>query len=174
MEALPNGSVLRWKVVKVMNEQNLRFVEMHGQNNEDKIKISGMGRSAQNKVSLRHIRKVQRIKAVGIGQCYDALGDVVWQMLCDIYLNNLEEADLSISDLAWSVGVSEPLARRYVAVLQAELFVESDKFGSATNLQNLKVTEYGQSKIEEILIDCKKAFTEIFIYSQPEMAAPSP
>ncbi|MEO9634216.1 hypothetical protein [Parasphingorhabdus sp.] len=103
------------------------------------------------KSALLNIRKMEKIKVSVLGQCYSTLGNVIWQILCEIYLRTIEDVDFSGRDLAQSILVSETLTKRFIAVLQAEgLIISSGATLSALD-DHLSLTELGVSKVSQII-----------------------
>lgn len=142
--------------------------EIQHHNDDEAIKSSGIGKSEKTKRSLQHIRKIHKIKSDGLGYCYSILGDSAWQILCEVYLHNLENAKIDIAKIQRSISVSLSIAERYLAVLQAEMLIEKPGVGGRADCySNLSLTNIGRSKVQSILDECTEAFTSIFIYSQP-------
>ncbi len=138
-------------------------------NCDNRIEFVKKNRTERTKASLRHIRTIHRIKADGLGPCYRALGDSMWQILCDIYLCDIDGIDFSVSDLERSLKLSATLAERYVAVLVSEAWLEVTASEGDSDSRNLLLTETGRSRVDSILARCTDAFTEGFIYSRPKL-----
>ncbi|MGB5723766.1 MAG: hypothetical protein WBM39_05075 [Parasphingorhabdus sp.] len=138
-------------------------------NSNDRTKLAIKGRSERTKATLRHTRAIYQIKADGLGDHYKSLGDLMWQILCDIYLRNIDGIDFSVSDLEQSLDLSGRLAKRYIAVLESEALLEATGNDGGSRYRNLLLTELGCSKVQSILDQCTDAFTEGFVYSSPRL-----
>ncbi len=145
------------------------FRKIDPANGNERIKIVRQDRSERTKTTLRHMRTVHMIKSDGLGPLYQSLGDLMWQILCDICLRNIDGIDFSVSDLEQSLELSGPQAERYVAVLVSEGLLETTASDGGPGSRNLLLTELGQSKVHLVLDQCTDAFTEGFIYSCPKL-----
>ncbi|MEP2990470.1 MAG: hypothetical protein ABJN65_04560 [Parasphingorhabdus sp.] len=155
-----------------MKESIFRSSEIQHHNDDDSVKLSRTGKSEKTKLSLRHIRKVHKIKSDGLGNSYSALGDSAWQILCEIHLHNLDEKKIDIASIQTSMSLSRSIAIRYLEVLKIEMLVEESTVNDQSSHKDLRLTKWGQSKVQAILEECAEAFTSIFTYSQPR-AVPS-
>lgn len=151
-----------------MKEPVVQLSKIQHQNDDQPIKVSRVGKTEKTKLSLRHIRKIHSIKSDNLGECYQSLGDSAWQILCEIHLHNLDRKRINIADIARSMSLSQSIAKRYLEVLQAEALVESLMVVDQPSYQDIRLTEFGQSKVQSTLEECTKAIISNFIYSQPQ------
>ncbi|GAB5489219.1 MAG: hypothetical protein Pars2KO_27890 [Parasphingorhabdus sp.] len=155
-----------------MKEIDFRPSEFQHHNDDESVKISRTANVEKTKLSLRHIRKIHRIKSNGLGHCYSALGDTAWQILCEIHLHNIEENKIDITKIKQSVSLNHPIAVRYLKILQTKKLVKTNTVNGQESYQDLYLTEFGQIKVQDILEERAEAFTSIFIYSRPQLAIP--
>lgn len=148
-----------------MNESIFRLSGMRHHNDDDPVKASRMAKSEKTKLSLRHIRKVHRIKSDALGHCYRAIGDSAWQLLCEIHLHNIDHVTINQAMIEQSMDLTPMIAKRYLEILQTEKLLEisaEDRDG----YQNLQLTDFGRLKVLSIIDECAEAFASGFIYSQ--------
>ena len=151
----------------LMKEYRFKVSETQNHNDDDKIKVARPGKTEKTKLSLRHIRKIHKIKSDRLGYCYSVLGDSAWQILCEIHLHNLDRAKIDIAKVQQSISVSQVIAKRYLDILQTEQLIEKSTVNGHVSYEDLSLTDFGQSKVQSTLEECAEAFTSIFIYSKP-------
>lgn len=105
----------------------------------------------QTKSALLNVRKIEKIKVSVLGKCYSTLGNVIWQILCEIYLRTIDGVDFSGRDLAQSIFLPESLTVRFTAVLEAEGLIESSGETVSELDGHLSLTELGVSKVSQII-----------------------
>lgn len=150
-----------------MEECKIGLQEMQRHNDGGAIRINRTGKAEETKLSLRHIRNIHKIKSDGLGYCYSVLGDNAWQILSEIQLYNLENHNINISMIERSLGLSHAITHRYLQVLQAERFLEKSAGSEQSDFDDLQLSDFGQTKVQNILEKCTAIFTSIFIYSEP-------
>lgn len=129
----------------------------------DTLQVTKKDRLERTKSSLRCVRQIHQIKIKNLGDCYQSLGDITWQILCDIYLRNIEGINCSLSDLEQSLELSASFAERYIAILESERLVQTVHVAGSSESQNLVLTELGRTKVKSILGGCTNALAESLV-----------
>lgn len=105
------------------------------------------------KPALLHVRRIEQIKAAHLGQCYSNLGNVIWQILSEIHLHEIDGEQFSGRDLARTMLLPESLAKRLVALLAAEGLIELSENSESTLDRHLSLSQLGVSKVTHIITE---------------------
>ena len=106
------------------------------------------------RISLRLVRQIHKIKASSLGESYRSLGDIAWQILCDIYLHNIEGRTCTLSDLGPALDLRPSQLTRYVAILESDHLIVAAQGDGCSDTRNLCLTELGRKKVGAALGKC--------------------
>ena len=97
-------------------------------------------------VYLKRTRQNQKAIAAILGPVYTEIGDVVFQLLCEIAISQIEGRQVSIADLAQNLDVPDARLERIVTILEREQLVENREAGQDCPL----LTTEGKDKLSLI------------------------
>lgn len=138
-------------------------------NDNGDVSISAERQEECTRISMRHIRIVYQIKADILGVCYTQLGELVWQMLCEIHLS---AGGCSLTHLQQSLELSSAIATRYATILETHGLVEKrpadpNSISTVGMMEGLVLTDLGRSKVEQVIELSTDAFNEMLVIYKP-------